>query len=254
MNVKPVTMRNTGDYFKMQSHMMNSVQFIREFVVNMIEAGASQGIIGFMFLAGHIKMILTDNGRGMNEQEMEDYLGELASSSSVIGLGEHHGIGAKVSAAFRNPLGVVYQSFTDPTDHKELGNMVTFGYDPSTEDWGLECEADESGRPVVVDYADLSKSEFKKLFISKTQTEVKTGTTILLRGSSPRGGHYFGSGRLRAGSDESQKRRSGWHLDTQCAYVEIFRISSELLSKSSPSRHRHSTPERGIQAVRGQPL
>lgn len=185
MQVKPVSMGNTSAYFTMLAEAMTSTQFVREFVVNMIESGATQGFIGFVMhkVSGTSRMVrkstFSDNGCGMDASDLKKFIGKIASSSGTIAKGKNHGIGAKISAAFRNKLGMSFQSWTDVSDPREEGNMVTFAYDDGLDEYGLATY--DTGD--VVDAPEISKAAFKKRFLSKSRGEIKSGTTITLMGN-----------------------------------------------------------------------
>ena len=181
----------TSAYISMMIGAISPVQFIRELVVNMFQAGASQGVISFMKhkVPGSKKqankMTFTDNGCGMNEEEIERYVGTFAETSGTLASGLNHGIGAKVATAGANPEGVVYESWCDESDPREEGNMVTFEYDASEGEYGLAERFEEDGEPVYVEAPFLSKGTFKNRFPKNSQGEVKRGTTVTLMGNSP---------------------------------------------------------------------
>ena len=56
------------------------------------------------------KLSITDNGAGMTGPELEKYINELSSSCAEQRVDGNFGVGAKISAASRNPYGVIYQS------------------------------------------------------------------------------------------------------------------------------------------------
>lgn len=132
----PVGVRNAPFALDLWAQGCPPNQFVREFTVNGIEAiAAYRQAIDPSFRGellwtidptyeqvGLTKLACIDTGIGMSAPEMPDYLNDLASSGKHQSLDANYGIGAKVSAAVSNPLGVVYASWQDGVGHTvELG-------------------------------------------------------------------------------------------------------------------------------------
>ena len=60
-----------------------------------------------------MKLCITDNGYGMTGDEMVKYINQLSSSLSSQSMSGNYGVGAKIAAVTRNPLGVLYLSWKD---------------------------------------------------------------------------------------------------------------------------------------------
>ncbi len=120
------------------------LQFIRELTENAI-----QGIESLKGQSGEIhwdvdwnrydlepkegfKLAVIDTGIGMTGQEMVSYINQLSSSMHEQSKHGNFGMGAKIAAAPRNPLGLVYVSWKE--GH---GSMVHLWKDPDTSTYGL---------------------------------------------------------------------------------------------------------------------
>ena len=120
------------------------LQFLRELTQNSIEA-----ILKTAKKAGEIvwdvdwtpyeagenaafKLCVTDNGCGMNGEEMVKYINQLSSSGSVQSVDGNYGVGAKIAAATRNHAGLIYLSWKNGQ-----GNMIHLWRDPKTGQYGL---------------------------------------------------------------------------------------------------------------------
>jgi hypothetical protein len=128
----------------------DDLQYLRELTKNSIEAGATQIVwdVDWVLygLDGTYKLCCIDNGRGMSGAEMVQHINNLSSSGGVQAMDANYGVGAKISAATRNPAGVVYQSWQN--GH---GSMIQLWREPRTGEYGLKQFrlADGSYRYVV---------------------------------------------------------------------------------------------------------
>ena len=93
------------------------LQYLRELVQNSIEAilrakRGDQGRIEIDLeeIEGVRKLRITDNGDGMTADEVRENINRLSASAGVQAFDKNFGIGAKVTAAVRNPHGVMYKS------------------------------------------------------------------------------------------------------------------------------------------------
>lgn len=129
------------------------LQFLRELVVN-----AFQGIANLPGSAGgrvvwdldwhrveasggkERKLSIIDTGCGMTHQEMAHFINNLAASGQRVGRQGNFGVGAKIAAGYRNPLGVVYRSWRGGE-----GAQVTFMRHPDGR-WGLGPQTWPDGR------------------------------------------------------------------------------------------------------------
>lgn len=95
------------------------LQYLRELVQNSIEsiarANRSDGhvIVDFEEVEGIKKLRITDNGIGMTPEEVRENINRLSSTSGEQAFDKNFGIGAKITAAVRNPYGVLYKAWKD---------------------------------------------------------------------------------------------------------------------------------------------
>jgi hypothetical protein len=120
------------------------LQFVRELTENAI-----QGIEGLGGKTGEIrwdvdwtrfelepkegyKLAVVDTGIGMTGPEMVDFINQLSSSMHAQSKHGNFGMGAKIAAAPRNTLGLVYLSWKEGR-----GSMIHLWKDPDTDTYGL---------------------------------------------------------------------------------------------------------------------
>jgi hypothetical protein len=95
------------------------LQYLRELVQNGIEAigraGRADGRVEIDLeeIEGTKKLRITDNGIGMSAEEVRENVNRLSASSGIQAFDKNFGIGAKITAAVRNPYGVMYKSWKD---------------------------------------------------------------------------------------------------------------------------------------------
>jgi hypothetical protein len=115
----------------------DDLQYLRELTKNALEADATQIIWDVDWLlyeaSGVFKLCCIDNGRGMSAREMVQHINNLSSSGGVQAMDANFGVGAKISAATRNPAGVIYQSWCDGK-----GAMIQLWRDPRSGEYGLK--------------------------------------------------------------------------------------------------------------------
>ena len=123
-------------------------QQIRELTQNAIEAiqrrqksnDASEGTIRWdvdwdhLKRTGQYKLSIVDNGDGMSPAQMLDYLNALAvqGAGQTQSISQNFGVGAKITALYRNSYGLVYQSWLDGK-----GAMVKLHRDDKAGEYGL---------------------------------------------------------------------------------------------------------------------
>lgn len=97
-------------------------QYLRELVQNAFEAIQRQEYweggrveVDFELVEGVRKLRVTDNGIGMTPDEVRQNVNRLSASAGTQAFDKNFGIGAKITAAVRNPHGVVYKSWKDGT-------------------------------------------------------------------------------------------------------------------------------------------
>ena len=90
-------------------------QYLRELTQNSIEAIQRAGIsdgkieIDYEEVKGVRKLRITDNGEGMSPDEVRENINHLSASGGVQAFDKNFGIGAKITAAVRNPHGVMFK-------------------------------------------------------------------------------------------------------------------------------------------------
>ncbi len=104
------------------------MQFVRELTQNSIEAIVRAGESGEIrwdrirqiFPSGKsgFKLSITDTGDGMTGEELERHINQLSASGSQQDLSGNFGVGAKISTAPANPIGVVYRSWKHGQGHQ----------------------------------------------------------------------------------------------------------------------------------------
>lgn len=121
------------------------LQYLRELVQNGIEsigrAKRTDGRIDIDFeeVEGVKKLRITDNGIGMTADEVRDNINRLSASGGTQAFDKNFGIGAKITAAVRNPHGVIYKAWKDgdgsiTTLGRQDGRYGRLGYRASTDD------------------------------------------------------------------------------------------------------------------------
>ncbi len=119
------------------------LQFIRELTQNALEsceANADNKRLvvwdvdwKYWQLSDVFKLCCIDTGIGMTGAEMVNYINKLSSSIHVQGEDSNFGVGAKISAAPRNPHGLVYMSWKNG-----VGSMIHLWFDPVERVYGLK--------------------------------------------------------------------------------------------------------------------
>lgn len=96
------------------------LQFLRELVQNSFESIQRSGSseegrveIDFEEIEGVKKLRITDNGMGMTPEEVRENINMLSASAGTQAFDKNFGIGAKITAAVRNPHGVMYKAWKD---------------------------------------------------------------------------------------------------------------------------------------------
>lgn len=123
-------------------------QQIRELTQNAIEAiqrrqrngDSREGIIRWdidwdhLNRANEYKLSVVDNGDGMNPDQMDEYLNSLAvqGAGATQSISQNFGVGAKITALYRNRYGLIYQSWID-----SKGAMVKLHRDDKQGVYGL---------------------------------------------------------------------------------------------------------------------
>jgi hypothetical protein len=154
------------------------LQYIRELTQNAVEGirqlDEKQGqIIWDVYwphfdLDGIFKLCCIDTGAGMTGPQMVKYINELSSSIHEQSATGNFGVGAKISAAPRNPHGLVYMSW-----HKGVGHMIQLWFDPEERVYGLKRWPKNNGEFWTPVSDDLKPKEISD-----------HGTVVILLGKS----------------------------------------------------------------------
>jgi hypothetical protein len=111
---------NVGFFIENIGKDAGELQYLRELIQNGIEsisrAGRKEGRIEVDFeeIEGVKKLRITDNGIGMTPDGVRENINHLSASSGIQAFDKNFGIGAKITAAVRNPYGVMYKAWKDP--------------------------------------------------------------------------------------------------------------------------------------------
>ena len=125
-------------------------QQIRELTENALEAiqrrmqsgDASDGLVKWdvdwehLRRTGQYKLCVIDNGDGMTAEQMAKYLNSLAvqGANQTQSISQNFGVGAKITALYRNRFGLVYQSWREGR-----GAMVRLHRDDRIGEYGLSA-------------------------------------------------------------------------------------------------------------------
>jgi hypothetical protein len=134
---------NTGFMLDRLGMDCDDLQFLRELTKNSIEAiqrtaekkGEVVWDVDWIWFqaSGIYRLSVTDNGSGMDGEEMVQYINHLSSSSGVQSHVANYGVGAKISAATRNPAGIQYFSWKNG-----VGSFINLWKDPKSGEYGLK--------------------------------------------------------------------------------------------------------------------
>jgi hypothetical protein len=93
------------------------LQYLRELVQNAFEAiqrakrASGEIVIDYEVIEGVRKLRITDNGIGMTADEVRENINTLSASGGEQAFDKNFGIGAKITAAVKNPNGVMYKAW-----------------------------------------------------------------------------------------------------------------------------------------------
>lgn len=149
----PLTVEGAEHFVERNYRESGRYQWVRETLVNSIEAGATKVEFGTEWqavdLAGVYRRTIADNGRGMTPDELVAFFKTYGGSGKPIGgMHENFGIGAKSSLFPWNTAGVVivswHEDFEDPS-------LIWVRKNPHTGAYGLRTwETPEGGEMVVI--------------------------------------------------------------------------------------------------------
>lgn len=141
-NLLAMTVQNIGFLLDRLGQDCHPLQYLRELTQNSIEAILRSGVPGEIVwdvdwttydLEGVQKLCIVDTGDGMTGEEMVRFINQLSSSLSPQTLAGNYGVGAKITAATRNPAGVLYLSWK-----QREGSMIHLYRDSDVGQYGLK--------------------------------------------------------------------------------------------------------------------
>jgi len=148
-NTLAMKVANIGFLLDRLGQDCHPLQFLRELTQNSIEAIKRSGKPGSIIwdvdwntyeLENIQKLCVTDTGDGMSGDEMVQFINQLSSSVSEQSFSGNYGVGAKIAAATRNHLGVVYTSWKSGQ-----GSMIHLHKDSESQQYGLKQWEREDG-------------------------------------------------------------------------------------------------------------
>jgi hypothetical protein len=183
------------------------LQYLRELVQNAFESilrkdGSVEGRVEIDFekVDGVKKLRVTDNGVGMTAEEVRENINYLSASAGTQAFDKNFGIGAKITAAVRNPHGVMYKAWKD-----NVGSLTILGHHDGR--YGRLGWRNDDGS---VDYfLPLGKSE-------KHPVIADSGVSVVLLGKSK--------------GDDTTLAPSGAELESQWAAAFLERRYFEIPS------------------------
>lgn len=127
---KPITLANTAAFLRLMARQCKPWHWVREFTMNALEAKGVDHVqwdVDWNHVEECVRQgkppvyraTIWNTGCGMTEAELVKYIGALSSSSKTMDVRDHHGMGARVSAAWHNKKGIVWMSWVDG-----VGSMV----------------------------------------------------------------------------------------------------------------------------------
>ena len=183
-------LENSGSLVKRIFEGASPFAFVREFIQNSIDAGATRIEIGPDFtavktatemgLSPAYKLMFSDNGEGIQRNKMKKLLNKLSSSGRNMDADGNFGIGAKVAALPWNPYGIVFMSWAEDSEgmvrlfRRHDGNYGLFRYN----------EGDDEGD----NFTDLTlpPDDYRENW------QKPTGTSVVLLGNSAEEDTIFG--------------------------------------------------------------
>ncbi|MBF8254631.1 MAG: hypothetical protein HW373_1326 [Deltaproteobacteria bacterium] len=141
-NFLAMTVHNIGFLLDRLGQDCHPLQYLRELTQNSIEAILRRNGKGEIVwdvdwtafdLDGIQKLCVIDTGDGMTGDEMVRFINQLSSSVSAQSMSGNYGVGAKIAAATRNPVGVLYLSWKDGE-----GSMIHLYRDAESGQYGLK--------------------------------------------------------------------------------------------------------------------
>lgn len=189
---------NSGHLVKRIYEGASPFAFLREFIQNSAEAGATRVEIGpdwvglkayqDMGMPATYKLCISDNGDGIPRNKIKGLLNNLSSSGRNMDTHGNFGVGAKVAALPWNPYGITFMSWT-----KNDGDSMVRVYRRTDGNYGLFRfnQGDDFGD----DFSDLvdPPKDYRQTF------QKESGTTVVLLGKDLEEDTVFGPPDQEAG-------------------------------------------------------
>ena len=237
------------------------LQFLRELTQNGIEAIKRSGKPGQIVWdvdwisyeqTGIHKLSVADTGDGMTGEEMSKFINRLSSSLSEQSFSGNYGVGAKISAATRNHIGVVYCSWKGGN-----GSMIQLYRDNKTGQDGLkQWERSDGSYDYFLPIEDDVKPDFiedhgTKVVLLGNHIDENTLQAPEMAASPSRWiSKYLNTRYFRFPSEVTVKAREGWEnprsdkdrnvlraLTGQEKYLEKHSVSSGQVTLTNATAH-----------------
>lgn len=212
-------------------------QFVREFVMNGIEAIQRTGQPGQILIDVNwdihkeknlYKMSFWDTGDGMYLEDMIDHLNNLSSTGNE-NIYENYGMGAKIAALTRNHAGIMYESWKG-----DDGSRIIIGFNDEEEVYGVMPIEDDLGG---VEWGVHLILDEKPDFIKESGTIVTLfgraySDDTMMPPAGAKGGrenwlHYYINSRFFViPSDITLKVRTGYYRDPENKRHNYLRVVS----------------------------
>jgi hypothetical protein len=186
---EPMKTAGTQHFIERTYRESGTFQWVRETVVNAIEAGATRIHFGIEWQAvenkGVYRRTIADNGKGMTAEELVAFFNTFGGGGKPIGgAHENFGVGSKTSLLPWNRYGMVVVSWRDGD-----ASMIWVEKDPVSGEYGLRLEAveDEEGNrridPVYYPYDDQDANGCDWASLKPDWID-QNGTIVVLLGNS----------------------------------------------------------------------
>jgi hypothetical protein len=189
-NITPMTAGSVQHFVERAYRESGELQYLRELVVNAMEANATRIEFGpewrAVERAGVYRLMVADNGRGMSPDELLKFLNTYGGGGKPIGdAHENYGVGSKTSLLPWNHGGVVIISWTPECP---AGAMVWLERDASTGEYGARKIQTQGG--VITECVQ----PFDNWADIKPDWIDAHGTVVICLGNSPDQDTFLGKG------------------------------------------------------------
>jgi hypothetical protein len=260
--ILPMKTTGTEHFIERTYREGGTYQWVRETLVNAIEAGATRIEYGVEWQAvesnGVYRRVIADNGKGMTGPELVEFFNTFGGGGKPIGgLHENFGVGAKTSLLPWNRYGLVVISWVDGE-----ASMIWVRYEAETGEYGLRLEEtedpetgffslDEVYRPYADEEHGCNWEAVKPDWIDEH------GTVIVLLGNDPSDDSVLGDPNRPEqdikGISSYLNRRLWDSTGVQVAVDELRTQDRFQWPDSERMAHSAEVPERrtGVRTIRG---